>query len=460
MTKPTVAAVLVLILTVSLTGSQAPGTRALAMTLDVDATDAPLKILHATMTMPARPGAMTLFYPKWIPGEHMPSGPIANLTGLHVFADGAEVPWRWDLVEMNALGINVPAGARTLTAKYDYVVPFAGGAFGSLPSTNAKIAVINWYTVGLYPMGDDPSAITVTPTLKAPAGWKHGGSLDVAAIDGNTIRYAPTSLEMLNDHPVLLGEHFRSITLWPADSPVGEHVIDVVADSDWALQFPQQRIDAYNDGIRDLLGRATQLAGPDREVIFNGIDPGKSNQNVQLLDYTTGALSEYFCIGAAGKLADVATTWNTMDSLAIDKKLFLRTNFPDKVSDEKRALYGRFCTAEFLMAWKPGLDYFQMGDDYTDKQLANDPQMLSVSLGDPTGQMQSDGNISIREFANGWVAINTGNKDDSITAPAAGTSLGSSKGTVAVRAKEDVTVPAGDAVFVVYDVGPTRRAAK
>jgi predicted metalloprotease with PDZ domain len=245
MTKPAGTAVLVLILTVSLTGSQAPGARAFAMTLDVDATDAPLKILHATMTMPARPGAMTLFYPKWIPGEHMPSGPIANLTGLHVFADGAEVPWRRDLVEMNALGINVPAGARTLTAKYDYVVPFAGGAFGSLPSTNAKIAVINWYTVGLYPMGDDPSAITVTPTLKAPAGWKHGGSLDVAAIDGNTIRYAPTSLEMLNDHPVLLGEHFRSITLWPADSPVGEHVIDVVADSDWALQFPQSRIDIY-----------------------------------------------------------------------------------------------------------------------------------------------------------------------------------------------------------------------
>jgi predicted metalloprotease with PDZ domain len=44
---------------------------------------------------------------------------------------------------------------------------------------------------------------------------------------------------------VLLGEHFRSITLWPAGSAPGEHVLDVVADSDWALQFPQSRIDAY-----------------------------------------------------------------------------------------------------------------------------------------------------------------------------------------------------------------------
>src|SRR5262245_28712737 len=101
------------------------------MTLDVDATDAPRRILHATLTMPARPGRMTLFYAKWIPGEHMASGPIANLTGLHVFADGTEVSWRRDLVEMNAFAVEVPAGARTLTAKYDYVVPTGGGAVGS-----------------------------------------------------------------------------------------------------------------------------------------------------------------------------------------------------------------------------------------------------------------------------------------------------------------------------------------
>jgi predicted metalloprotease with PDZ domain len=216
----------------------------IAMTLDVDATDAPLRILHATMTMGAKPGTTTLFYPKWIPGEHMASGPIANLTGLHVLADGKEIEWRRDLVEMHAFAVTVPAGAKTLTAKYDYVV-VSGGAFGSSASTNAKIAVINWYTVGLYPMGESPDAITVTATLKAPAGWKHGGSLDVEKVDGNTIRYAPTSLAMLNDHPVLLGEHFRSIVLWPAGSAPGEHVLDVVADSEWALQFPPARVEAY-----------------------------------------------------------------------------------------------------------------------------------------------------------------------------------------------------------------------
>jgi predicted metalloprotease with PDZ domain len=228
-----------------LTVQAPPAASMTAMTLDVDASDAPMKILHATMSMPAKPGAMTLFYPKWIPGEHMASGPIWNLTGLHFFADGKEVDWRRDLVEVNAFHLSVPNGAKTVTAKYDYVVPVNGGSFGTGASTNAKCAVVNWYTVGLYPAGENPDAITVAASLKAPAGWKHGGSLDISSTDGDTIHYAPTSLAMLNDHPVLLGEHFRSIVLWPAGSEPGEHVIDVVADSEWALQFPQARIDIY-----------------------------------------------------------------------------------------------------------------------------------------------------------------------------------------------------------------------
>ena len=55
---------------------------------------------------------------------------------------------------------SVPNGAHDPHRQYDYVVPAGGGAFGSTASTNAKIAVINWYTVGLYPMGENPDAIT------------------------------------------------------------------------------------------------------------------------------------------------------------------------------------------------------------------------------------------------------------------------------------------------------------
>jgi predicted metalloprotease with PDZ domain len=231
-----------------------PASAQLPMTLNVDASQARMKILHASLSMPARPGPLTLVYPKWIPGEHMPSGPIANLTGLHIFADGAELQWRRDLVEMNAFHVAVPGGARAVTATYDYVVPTGGGAFGANASANAKCAIINWNTVVLSPAGENPDAVTLTASLKLPGGWKEGGALDIARVDGDTVHFAPTSLTLLIDHPVVLGEYLKTIVLWPAGSEVGEHVIDVIADSEWALQFPQSRIDAYKRLVREERG--------------------------------------------------------------------------------------------------------------------------------------------------------------------------------------------------------------
>ena len=64
----------------------------------MDATHAPQKILHAHMQMPVQPGPLTLYYPKWIPGEHMPDGPIINVAGLKFSAGGKTIPWRRDLV--------------------------------------------------------------------------------------------------------------------------------------------------------------------------------------------------------------------------------------------------------------------------------------------------------------------------------------------------------------------------
>ncbi len=49
--------------------------------LSVDATDAARNFIHAKVTVPVSSGPVTLVYPKWIPGNHRPTGPIANLTG-------------------------------------------------------------------------------------------------------------------------------------------------------------------------------------------------------------------------------------------------------------------------------------------------------------------------------------------------------------------------------------------
>jgi len=82
--------------------------------LEVDATDAPRRLFHVRITMPAKPGPMTLLYPKWIPGEHMPTGPITNLVGLRIKAGEQTIPWKRDSVNMFAFHINVPAGAPAL----------------------------------------------------------------------------------------------------------------------------------------------------------------------------------------------------------------------------------------------------------------------------------------------------------------------------------------------------------
>src|ERR671925_717156 len=84
------------------------------VTLSVDATEAPRKIFHAKLTIPARPGTLTLYYPKWIPGEHGPTGPIQDLAGLKFTSAGKPVVWRRDDVDMYAFHVEVPMGANAL----------------------------------------------------------------------------------------------------------------------------------------------------------------------------------------------------------------------------------------------------------------------------------------------------------------------------------------------------------
>lgn len=54
---------------------QAAAAQDTTIKLDVDATDAPRKVLHAHLQIPVQPGKLTLVYPKWIPGDHSPQAP-------------------------------------------------------------------------------------------------------------------------------------------------------------------------------------------------------------------------------------------------------------------------------------------------------------------------------------------------------------------------------------------------
>src|SRR5512133_4365336 len=82
--------------------------------LNVDATHAPRKIFHASLQIPAAPGDLTLYYPKWIPGEHAPDGPVDDLAGLFFRANGQTLKWRRDLLDGFTIHVDVPAGVNEI----------------------------------------------------------------------------------------------------------------------------------------------------------------------------------------------------------------------------------------------------------------------------------------------------------------------------------------------------------
>ena len=83
-----------------------------AIAISVDATQVSQRILHAKLVFPVHPGPLTLYYPKWMPADHSPDGPVWNLVGLKFFSGSQEIPWQQDDVDMYAFNLNVPAGTK------------------------------------------------------------------------------------------------------------------------------------------------------------------------------------------------------------------------------------------------------------------------------------------------------------------------------------------------------------
>ena len=198
-----------------------------AISVTVDATRTQQKLLRAHLVIPVKPGPLTLYYPKWIPGEHGPDGPIADLTGLKFEADGKTIPWQRDNLDVFTFHVDVPAGVSHLDADYDFIEP--DGA-----SATDKVMVLEWNEVLLYPAGTSSDKLTYNAKLVLPDGWKFGSPLPVDYQSANQVTFKPISLELLVDSPVIAGEYYRSIDLTPPGEPI-HHQIDIVADSEAAL---------------------------------------------------------------------------------------------------------------------------------------------------------------------------------------------------------------------------------
>jgi predicted metalloprotease with PDZ domain len=234
----------------------APAVRAQTapLTVHVDARDSSRSVLHTHLTIPAKPGAFTLYYPKWIPGEHMPSGPIANVAALVVKANGTVIPWRRDQLDGFAFHVDVPAGVRTLDVAFDFLLG-RGGNFSAGASSDPQLAVINWNQLVLLPQGYKSHDLQISPSITIPAGWQYGTALAGPRRSGNTIAFNTVSIETLVDSPLNMGVHFRHVPLYAQNGATAE--IDAVSDSEAALDWTPETIGQF----RNLIAEALALYG-------------------------------------------------------------------------------------------------------------------------------------------------------------------------------------------------------
>ena len=202
------------------------------LTLAVDLTDAPKKLFRVRETIPVKSGPLTLYYPKWIPGEHAPSGPIANVAGLIIRANGKALPWRRDLREMYALHLTVPAGVSELDLSFQFLSPGEGGEFGASSSSTPTLVDMEFNQVAFYPAGHYTRQINIQPSVTLPAGWQFASAMPVSSQSGSAVRFKPVTFNNLVDSPLIAGAYFNRVDLDPgAKVPVHLSVVgDKAAD--------------------------------------------------------------------------------------------------------------------------------------------------------------------------------------------------------------------------------------
>ena len=193
-----------------------------AMSLVVDESQAPRKLAFVYEQIQVRPGPLDLAYPKWIPGEPGPTGPIQQFAALRIHSGNNLLPWARDPEEINTIHVNIPQGTTVIDVDFDTLI---------VNTISDHQLLLAWNTTVLYPRAIDKTELMIEPSLLLPASWKNASALAVKKQAGNRTDFAPVSLERLIDSPVLAGEYLRVVQLksaWPAE-------LDITGDSQAAI---------------------------------------------------------------------------------------------------------------------------------------------------------------------------------------------------------------------------------
>jgi predicted metalloprotease with PDZ domain len=260
--------------------------------LNVDATDLDRHIFRVRETIPvAAAGPMTLLLPKWIPGNHGPTGPLPAFAGLMVTAGGERVEWTRDTVDMYAFHLSVPPGATGLQVAFQYLSPPSDDEGRVVMTPN--MLDVQWNPEVLYPAGYFARGIMLHPSLDLPAGWQYGTALETEAAQGGHVTFKPVTLNVLLDSPLYAGRYFERLDLDP-HGPAPVH-LDVVADRPEDLAVKPEELQAH----RNLVQQAYRNFGSHHydhydfllslsdEMGDEGLEHHRSSENGYDRDYFT-----------------------------------------------------------------------------------------------------------------------------------------------------------------------------
>lgn len=288
------------------------------LTLDIDASQPTRGVFRVRQTMPAAgPGKLTLLYPKWLPGNHAPTGPIGALAGLRITGNGRPIAWTRNPLDVYAFDVQVPAGVRQLDMAFEFLSPTSDSQ-GRVVMTPDMLN-LQWEKMALYPAGYYTRGIRIRPTVTLPEGWTGVSAIDGAERTGRIV-YPETDFETMVDSPMFAGRHFRK---WALSENVD---LNVWADRPQDLEAKAWQIAAHRKMVtqtrlalgREHFDRYDFLLALSDEMSGIGLEHHRSSENSVPRNYftkwedtgsTRGLLPHEYVHSWNGKFRRPAGTW-------------------------------------------------------------------------------------------------------------------------------------------------------
>jgi len=228
------------------------------MRLIVDATDISRRLIHTRASLPVEPGPLDLNFVQWTPGNHSPSGPIANVVDFSVRTEaGQPLAWRRDPGKWTRVSIEAPQGAEEIVIDLRYITNQPSPISRSSDSYGApRYGGINWNTLLFYPGGVSKTEFMVEADLRMPGGWTQASSLEPKFERNNRVIFEAVTLAELVDSPVLMGRRLRTYEIPVEGAP--PHFLHAVAPFEELTELP----DEYLERLAEMVKQTEAVFGP------------------------------------------------------------------------------------------------------------------------------------------------------------------------------------------------------